>query len=130
MNEHSIDSILFTVKQTRKTIYDVGIDLKEREFRIEITDLYGHTHGPAIDGKLRRSSVEKFLSSLNEADFISWKKLEQGILPLKLKSATVMYYIDEKVYYTKGNTDADLAFLHKAIEQLIGTTFGTYEFYK
>lgn len=130
MNEPSIESMLFTVKQTKKTIYDVGIDLKEREYRIEITDRYGHTQGPTTDGQLRRSSVNKFLSSLNDQDFHSWKKLEQGILPLNLKSATVMYSVDGEMYYTQGNSDDDLAFLHKTIEQLIGTTFGTYEFYK
>lgn len=130
MKDQAIESILFTVKQTKKTIYDVGIDLKEREYRIETTDLYGHNQGVAIDGQLRRSSVNKFLASLNDRDFFSWKKLEQGILPLKLKSATVMYSVDGEMYYTKGNTDEDLAYLHKAIEQLIGTTFGTYAFYK
>ena len=130
MKDQAIESILFTVKQTKKTIYDVGIDLKEREYRIETTDLYGHTQGPILDGQLRRSSVKKFLASLNDRDFHSWKKLEQGILPLKLKSATVMYSVDGEMYYTQGSSDDDLAYLHKEIEQLIGTTFGTYEFYK
>jgi hypothetical protein len=129
MNVKEIEYLLFTVKQSKKSIYDVGVDLKEREFRIETTDLYGHVQGPQVDGKLRRSSVEKFLTSLNDLDFLSWPQLEQGILPLDLKSATVMYNIEGKLYYTTGNNTKDLAKLHKAIEQLIGTTFGSYEYY-
>lgn len=130
MDYEDIEYLLFTVKQTKESIYDVGIDLKEREFRIEITDLYGHIQGPQVDGKLRRSSVKKFLSLLNDLHFLSWPKLEQGILPLDLKSATVMYNINGKMQYTTGKDTKDLAKLHKAIEQLVSTTFGTYEYYE
>lgn len=129
MHYEDIEYLLYTVKQTKKTIYDVGIDLKEREFRIEITDLYGHLQGLEVDGKIRRSSVKRFLSSLNDLDFLAWPQLEQGILPLDLKSATVMYNIGGTMQYTTGNNTKDLAKLHKVIEQLIGTTFGTYEYY-
>lgn len=129
MKYEDIQFILFTVKQTKKSIYDVGIDLKEREFRIETTDLYGHIQGPQKDGKLRRSSVEQFLTSLNDLDFLSWPQQEQGILPKNLKNATVMFNANGEMYYTVGRDTKDLAKLHKAIEQLIGTTFGTYEFY-
>ena len=52
MNYEDIEYILFTVKQSRESIYDLGIDLKEREFRIETTDLYGHITGPQINGNL------------------------------------------------------------------------------
>ena len=121
--------LLFTVKQNKNSIYDVGIDLKEREFRIETTDLYGHIQGTQIDWKLRRSSVKRFLSMLDELEFLSWPQRSQGILPLDLKNATVMYNIDGKMKYTTGNSTKDLAKLHKAIEQLVGTTFGTYKYY-
>ena len=121
--------LLFTVKQNKNSIYDVGIDLKEREFRIETTDLYGHIQGTQIDGKLRRSSVKRFLYMLDELEFLSWPQRSQGILPLDLKNATVMYNIDGKMKYTTGNSTKDLAKLHKAIEQLVGTTFGTYKYY-
>lgn len=130
MDYEDIEYLLFTVKQSKKSIYDVGIDLKEREFRIETTDLYGHIQGAQVDGKLRRSSVKRFLSSLNDLDFLSWPQLEQGILPLDLKSATVMYNIEGNMQYTTGNNKKDLAKLHKTIEQLVGTTFGTYEYYE
>lgn len=129
MNYEDIEYILFTVKQSRESIYDLGIDLKEREFRIETTDLYGHITGPQINGKFRRSHAQKFLSSLNDLNFLTWPQLEQGILPIDLKSATVMYNIDGKMYYTTGNNTKDLADLHKSIEQLIGTTFGSYKYY-
>src|SRR5699024_348652 len=130
MDYEDIEYLLFTDKQSKKSIYDVGIDLKEREFRIETTDLYGHIQGTQADGKIRRSSVKKFLSSLNDLDFLSWPQLEQGILPLDLKNATVMYNIEGNMQYTTGNNKKDLAKLHKTIEQLVGTTFGTYEYYE
>lgn len=129
MTYNNIEYILFTVKQSKKSIYDVGIDLKRREFRIETTDLYGHIQGPQIDGKFRRNSTEEFLSSLNDLDFLSWPQLQQGILPINLKNATVMYNISGKIYYTTGKNTQDLANLHKIIEHLIGTTFGSYEYY-
>jgi len=129
MYYEGIEYLLFTVKQNKNSIYDVGIDLKEREFRIETTDLYGHIQGTQIDGKLRRSSVKRFLSMLDELEFLSWPQRSQGILPLDLKNATVMYNIDGKMKYTTGNSTKDLAKLHKAIEQLVGTTFGTYKYY-
>ena len=129
MYYEDIEYLLFTVKQNKNSIYDVGIDLKEREFRIETTDLYGHIQGTQIDGKLRRSSVKRFLSMLDELEFLSWPQRSQGILPLDLKNATVMYNIDGKMKYTTGNSTKDLAKLHKAIEQLVGTTFGTYKYY-
>ena len=129
MYYEDIEYLLFTVKQNKNSIYDVGIDLKEREFRIETTDLYGHIQGTQIDGKLRHSSVKRFLSMLDELEFLSWPQRSQGILPLDLKNATVMYNIDGKMKYTTGNSTKDLAKLHKAIEQLVGTTFGTYKYY-
>ena len=129
MYYEDIEYLLFTVKQNKNSSYDVGIDLKEREFRIETTDLYGHIQGTQIDGKLRRSSVKRFLSMLDELEFLSWPQRSQGILPLDLKNATVMYNIDGKMKYTTGNSTKDLAKLHKAIEQLVGTTFGTYKYY-
>ncbi|HLR91673.1 MAG TPA: hypothetical protein VK048_01270 [Atopostipes sp.] len=129
MKYEDIQFLLFTVKQTNKSIYDVGIDLKEREYRIETTDLYGHIQGPPIEGKLRRSSIERFLTSLNDLNFLSWPRRERGILPKNLKNATVMFNINGEMFYTVGKDTNDLAKLHKAIEQLMGTTFGTYEFY-
>lgn len=130
MNYENLEYLLFTVKQTKKSIYDVGIDMTNREFRIEMTDLYGHVEGSPIEGVLRKSSIHKFLSHLEEMSFLSWKQRDKGVLPIDLGSATVMYNLSGEIYYTVGNKESDLRTLHQEIEKLLGTTFGSYEFYR
>lgn len=124
-----IEFILFTVKQTDESIYDVGVDLEAREFRIEETDLYGHILGEKIEGKLRRKKVKQFEEELQALDFASWPKNEEDTLPIHLKNASVLYGMGDEQYFTTGNSTEDLSKLHKLIETLIGTTFGSYEFY-
>lgn len=129
MRNEEIEFLLFTVKQTKDSIYDVGIDLEQREYRIESTDLYGQLAGPKLEGKLRRSKVQQFREGLDELAFNSWPKNEKDTLPIHLKSASVLYSVNGERYFTTGNDNGDLSKLHKQIEQLIGTTFGSYDFY-
>src|SRR5690625_7458543 len=91
MYYEDIEYLLFTGKQNKNSIYDVGIDLKEREFRIETTDLYGHIQGTQIDGKLRRSGVKRFLSMLAELEFLSGPERRQRVVRLDRHNAAVMY---------------------------------------
>lgn len=129
MKNEDIDFIMFTVKQSKKSIYDVTIDLYAREYTIEHTDLYGQTIESEIVGKLRRKAVNQFSEKLSELDIVSLPTNEKNTLPLKLKNATLMYVIDDERYFTDGSQEQDLSELHKAIEQVVGTTFGSYEFY-
>ncbi len=129
MESEAIEFLLFTVKQTQKSIVDVTIDLKAREYKIETTDLYGQTLKPEEGGRLRRKKVAAFSETLAELDLISYPRKDKNTLPIHLDSATLMYVIDDKTYYTDGNPEYRLSRLHKEIEQLIGTTFGSYAFY-
>lgn len=129
LKNEDIDYILFTVKQTEESITDVAVDLFMREYTIVYTDLYGQTIQPEKGGKLRRKAVKEFTDTLVELDIVSLERKEKNTLPIHLENATLMYSIKDKTYYTDGDGEQDLSALHKAIEHLIGHTFGTYEFY-
>jgi len=129
VNNEAIEFIVFSVLQTKDSLYDVHIDLKEREFTIEKTDLYGKLIRKSQQGRLRRSKVQQFKEELADLDVISWERNEEDTLPLHLKSASFIYIIAGTQYYTTGNTSENMFQLHKKIEDLIGTTFGSYEFY-
>lgn len=124
-----IDFLLFTVKNSKESIVDVTVDLEAREYTIEHTDLYGHTIEPEIGGKLRRKSVQAFSEKLETLDLVSYPLKKKNTLPVQLKNATLMYVIDDEVYYTDGDDQHPLSLLHKEIENLVGTTFGSYDFY-
>lgn len=124
-----IDFLMFTVKENEKSIADVTLDLTAREYKIEKTDLYGQTLEPEVGGKLRRKKVASFLEELNHIDVLAFPKKEKNTLPIHLKNATLMYMIDGDTFYTDGDDQNSLSQIHKTIEQLINTTFGTYEFY-
>lgn len=126
----NIDFVLFTVKQTDETIVDVTVDLFVREFKIEYTNLYGQTVQREQVGKLRRKGIKDFKQRLEELDVVSMARKETNTLPTKLASSMVMYIIKDETYFTEGDSDADLAAIHKAVEYLVGTTFGSYEYYK
>lgn len=129
MKNEEIDFIMFTVKQTADSIADVTVDLFVREYSIEYSDLYGQTIQPVTGGKLRRKRIEEFSDKLAEMDIVSLPLKEENTLPTDLKNATLMYVIKDVSYYTDGSAEQDLSKLHKEIEHLIGTTFGSYEFY-
>lgn len=130
MNDNKeIDFLMFTVKENEKSIADVTLDLTAREYKIEKTDLYGQTLEPEVGRKLRRKKVASFLEELNHIDVLAFPKKEKNTLPIHLKNATLMYMIDGDTFYTDGDDQNSLSQIHKTIEQLINTTFGTYEFY-
>ena len=126
MNDNKeIDFLMFTVKENEKSIADVTLDLTAREYKIEKTDLYGQTLEPEVGGKLRRKKVASFLEELNHIDVLAFPKKEKNTLPIHLKNATLMYMIDGDTFYTDGDDQNSLSQIHKTIEQLINTTFGT-----
>jgi hypothetical protein len=129
MNEEAIEYLLFTVKQTEDSIVDVGIDFEQREYRMETTDLYGQLLGAETQGKLRRSKVRNFKEALKAMDFCTWPQNEKDTLPLYLKNASILYNIGGEQRFTTGNNEEDLRKIHKMLEELVGTTFGSYEFY-
>lgn len=130
LKNEDIDFLMYTVKQTEDTIVDVTVDLFVREYKVEYTNLYGQTLQPEKTGKLRRKAIREFSERLEELDIVGMPHKETNTLPTKLKSAMFMYIIKDETYFTEGHKDKELAALHKAIEYLIGTTFGSYEFYK
>ncbi len=129
MKSETIDFLLFTVKQTKNSLVDVTVDLNAREYKIEKTDLYGQTLAPEMGGKLRRKKVADFYNRLTELNLDSFPLKQNNTLPIHLKSATLMYIIKDTTYYTDGNSQHRLSLLHKALEELVGTTFGSYAFY-
>ena len=130
MNKNKeIDFLLFTVKQTKDSIVDVTVDLEAREYTIETTDLYGQTLESEMGGKLRRKKATAFLETLEELNLVSFPLKDKNTLPIHLKNATLMYIINDNMYYTDGDDQHKLSLLHKEIEHLIGMTFGSYEFY-
>jgi hypothetical protein len=130
MKSEEIAFLLFTVKQTEESIYDVGVDLEQREYRIERTDLYGHMEGERLEGKLRKSKVKQFQEDVEDLGLMAWPENETHTLPIHLESASVVYSVEDERHFTTGNHDEDLSGLHRLIEQLVGTTFGSYEFYR
>lgn len=130
MKNEDIDFLMFTVKQSENRIADVAVDLFVREYTIVYTDLYGQTIEPEKGGKLRRKKVAEFSKKLEELDIITMPRKENNTLPIHLKNATLMYVIKDVQYYTDGYSNQGLAKLHKEIEGLIGTTFGSYSFYE
>lgn len=130
MNDNNaIDFLMFTVKENETSIADVIIDLKVREFKIEKTDLYGQMLEPEVGGKLRRKKVHEFLEQLHHINVLSFPRKDKNTLPIHLNNATLMYRVDGYTYYTDGDEQNNLTRVHKVIEQLINTTFGSYEFY-
>lgn len=130
MKNEAIDYLLFTVKQEKKVIADVTVDLFVREYSIIYTDLYGQTVQPEKGGKLRRKAIKTFTDTLIEMDLVSMPINEKKTLPINMGSAMVTYFIKDVGYNTEGSATNNLSTLHKEIERLIGTTFGSYEFYK
>lgn len=130
MENREIDYVMFTVKQEKNKIADVIVDLYDREYSITYTDLYGHVMEPERGGRLSRHSVETFLEKLEEIDLVSMPVNETGTLPINMKDAMTTYFLHKESYNTEGPKSGNLSALHKAIENLIGTTFGSYNFYK
>ena len=129
MKEDAIEYLLFTVKQTEDSIVDVGIDLEQREYRIETTDLYGQLLESETQGKLRKSKVRQFQEDLKKMDFNIWPQNEKDTLPLHLKNASILYNVGGEQRFTTGHNEKDLIKIHKRLEKLVGTTFGSYDFY-
>lgn len=129
MENEKIDFLMFTAKQTEDSIIDVTVDLYAREYTIAHTDLYGQAIEAEAGGKLRRKAVESFSKKLVELDIVSLPLNEKNTLPLHLENATLMYVIDDVSYYTDGSKERDLSKLHKELEEIVGTTFGSYAFY-
>lgn len=129
MTNEKIEFLMFTVKETAHSIIDVTVDLQAREYTIAHTDLYGQTLSKEIGGKLRGKTVKQLSEKLSEIDVVSLPLNEKNTLPIHLEDATVMYVIDEETYYTDGDDQKSLSEVHKALEQAIGTTFGSYDFY-
>lgn len=129
MNNELIEFLTFTVKQTEESIVDVTVDSVEREYLIEQTDLYGQLLAPVVGGRLRRSRVEQFQEKLNNLSITSWPTNENDTLPIHLKNASLIYIINDQTFFTTGKNIEGLVELHKIIEELVGTTFGSYEFY-
>lgn len=129
MKNEEIDYLLFTVKQEKDTIADVSVDLFMREYSIIYTDLYGQTVQTEKGGKLRRKAINNFYEQLAELDLVSMPVNEKNTLPINLQSAMVTYFIKDVGYNTEGHPTSDISMLHKAIEALISTTFGSYNFY-
>lgn len=130
-----ITFLSFTAKYSEEIIHDVAVDLAERNYTIEITNLEGRLIQDPIGGPLRRRSVRKYQNALSELDVISWPILEHSLLesfPTKIDHLVVVYSLDDDVeqFETIGRTTDDLVEIHKKTEQLINHTFGSYEFYK
>lgn len=129
MENEQIEFLMFTVKQTEESIIDVAVDLSAREYTIAHTDLYGQTIEVETGGKLRQQAVKQLSEKLSALDIVSLPLNEKNTLPIHLEDATLMYVIDAISYYTDGRKGQDLSDLHKALEQTVGTTFGSYDFY-
>lgn len=129
MKNDEIEFLMFTVKQTADSIVDVTVDLFAKEYTIAHTDLYGQTIEAETGGKLRGKSVKQLSEKLSELDIVALPLNEKNTLPIHLEDATLMYVIDEDSYYTEGSKDQDLSKIHQALEQTVGTTFGSYDFY-
>lgn len=129
MKNEEIDYLLFTVKHEKDIIADVTVDLFMREYTIIYTDLYGQTVQPETGGKLRRKAVKSFSEKLEEIDLVSMPINDKKTLPINLDSAMVTYFIKDVGYNTEGSTTDNLTALHKAVEGLVGITFGSYKFY-
>lgn len=129
MKNKEIDYIMFTVKQEKKKIADVIVDLYDREYSITYTDLYGHVMEPERGGRLPRKAVETFLNKLEEIDLVSMPVNKTNTLPINMKDAMITYFLHKESYNTEGPKTGNLSSLHKALEELIGVTFGSYDFY-
>lgn len=129
MTNDTIEFLMFTVKETEDSIVDVTVDLQAREYTIVHTDLYGQALSKEVGGKLRGKTVKQLSEILSEIDVVSLPLNEKNTLPIHLEDATLMYVIDEETYYTDGDDVKSLSEVHQALEQAVGTTFGTYDFY-
>lgn len=121
---------MFTVKKTKNSIVDVIVDLLEREYTMVTTDLYGQTIEPEQGSKLRHRKINELSEKLEELDILSMPVNEKNTLPIHLKNATLTYIINEEAFNTDGHKHQNLSALHKAIEQVISKTFGSYNFYQ
>ncbi len=116
-------------------IHDVAIDLTERNYRIESTNTQGRMVEAPLNGSLRRKKIRQYQETLSALDLVSWPVLEEPLsdkFPTIIDQLVVVYTFDDEneQFETTGRTEADLKVLHKATEELISHTFGSYEFYK
>lgn len=135
MNNKEITFIALTTKYLEEVIYDIAVDLENKNYTIEKVDSEGRVLEPQIQGHLRNRSIKKYQEILEDLDVVSWPRLEESptqSFPTVIKNTVVLYSMDESVdeYYTIGRQDSDLKKLHKATEDLISHTFGSYEYYE
>ncbi|HLR91672.1 MAG TPA: hypothetical protein VK048_01265 [Atopostipes sp.] len=133
MTTDELTFLAMTTKYSDEEIHDVTVDLEMREWMLEKVDIEGKVLEPQIKGKLRMRSIRKYQDLLNDLDFLSWPLLDESpttTFPTNIKNSVVLYSFDEEEeYYTTGRSDDDLRQLHKATENLIGQTYGSYAYY-
>lgn len=135
MDNKEITFIALTTKYSEEVIHDIAVDLEDKNYTIEKVDLEGKVLEPQTHGHIRNRSIKKYQETLEDLDIVSWPTLEKSptqSFPTVIKNTVVLYSMDEfsDEYYTIGRQDSDLKKLHKATEELISHTFGSYEYYE
>lgn len=134
MKNTEITFIALTTKYSDDVVHDVVIDFDKRNYTIETVDQYGKMVEEPIKGRLRRKALRKYQEELTQLDVVSWPLLDESptqSFPTIIENMVVLYVFDDdgSEYFTTGRQNEDLVKLHKATENLVNTTFGTYEYY-
>lgn len=122
-------TVLSFLAPSSRGYHDVFIDIEEKWASIETIDVEGILLEETTHKKLRRSSLNKFIETVKETDLYKWP-VNPSPLEADGEFSKISYNIDEYEFNSPGPDDLNqLRKLHKAMETLIGETFGTYKWY-
>lgn len=132
----NIDFILFKDYYIEGKSVDVAVSLREQDYMIEYIGADNRVEDTVDFTPIRKSKVKKFREFLKEIKLLEWSTIKFG--DKDHYDAPLMFSwgydeeeetgIDEAVTYEVAPSGT-MRRIHKELENLIGTTFGSYRFY-
>lgn len=132
----NVDFILFKAYYIEGKSVDVAVSLREQDYMIEYIGADNRVEDTVDFTPIRKSKVKKFREFLKEIKLLEWPTIKIGDNGYYDAPLIFSYGYDEET--EEGIDEAiprnavpseTMRRVHKEIEQLIGTTFGSYRFY-
>ncbi|BCP57366.1 hypothetical protein SUT007_08240 [Streptococcus parasuis] len=132
----NIDFILFKAYYIEGKSVDVAVSLREQDYMIEYIGADNRVEDTVDFTPIRKSKAKKFREFLKEIKLLDWPTIKIG--NEGYYDALLIFSCGYDEEAEEGIDEAiprnaipseTMRRVHKEIEQLIGTTFGSYRFY-